>query len=120
MGTLMSRFHAPSARTRSHALSERIRALVLGLCLAAPAFPRPALAQQGTLPAGAGKDVTEIACVTCHSLGYIQMNSRFLSPETWKAEVAKMRNVFGAPIDDDAANAITAYLIAHFGAPAKP
>ena len=31
------------------------------------------------------------------------------------AEVTKMRNAFGAPIDDDAADAIIAYLVANFG-----
>ena len=30
-----------------------------------------------------------------------------------------MRTAFGAPIDDDAANAIVAYLVANYGAPAK-
>jgi hypothetical protein len=30
-----------------------------------------------------------------------------------------MRVAFGAPIDDDAANAILAYLIANYGAPLK-
>jgi hypothetical protein len=47
------------------------------------------------------------------------MNSRFMTPEVWKAEVTKMRAAFGAPIDDDAANEILAYLVANFGAPAK-
>jgi hypothetical protein len=42
-----------------------------------------------------------------------------MAPEVWKAEVTKMRTVFGAPIDDDAANTITTYLITHYGAPAK-
>ena len=40
-------------------------------------------------------------------------------PEVWKAEVTKMRTAFGAPIDDDAANKIIAYLVANFGAPPK-
>ena len=47
------------------------------------------------------------------------MNSRFLTPEVWKAEVTKMRTAFGAPIDDDAANAIIAYLAAHYAVPPK-
>lgn len=80
----------------------------------------PAAAQRVPFPAGPEKDIVEAACATCHSLSYIPMNSPFLSPEVWKAEVTKMRAVFGAPIDDDAANAITAYLVKHFGVPAKP
>jgi len=90
-----------------------IRALVLA-CMVSPA-----MAQRAPLAAGPGKDLVEAGCATCHSLSYIPMNSRFLGPEVWKAEVAKMRTVFGAPIDDDAANAILAYLVAHYGAPAK-
>ena len=92
-----------------------IPALALFSCLAAQAW-----GQQAGLAAGMGKDETEAACGSCHSLGYIQMNSRFMAPETWKAEVTKMRNVFGAPIDDDAANVITAYLIARYGVAARP
>ena len=80
----------------------------------------PALAQRVAFPPGPEKEMVEAACATCHSLSYIPMNSRFLPPEIWKAEVTKMRVVFGAPIDDEAAEAITAYLIRHFGVPAKP
>jgi len=38
------------------------------------------------------------------------MNSVFLTPEQWKAEVGKMRNVFGAPIDDATEKQILEYL----------
>ncbi len=80
----------------------------------------PASAQERTvLPAGPGKDAVEAGCSTCHSLAYIPMNSRFMTADVWKAEVTKMRAAFGAPIDDDAANAILAYLVANFGVPAK-
>jgi hypothetical protein len=47
------------------------------------------------------------------------MNSVFLTPAAWKAEVTKMRTAFGAPIDEDTANAILAYLDAHYAATAK-
>jgi len=79
----------------------------------------PAAAQRAPLPAGPGKDVVEAGCATCHSLSYIPMNSRFMTPEVWKAEVTKMRVAFGAPIDDDAATTILAYLIANFGVGGK-
>jgi hypothetical protein len=89
------------------------------LSLIACCMTVPAMAQRVPLAAGPGKDVVEGGCSTCHSLSYIPMNSRFMSPETWKAEVTKMRAAFGAPIDDDAANQIITYLVAHYGAPAK-
>ncbi len=47
------------------------------------------------------------------------MNSPFLTPEQWKAEVTKMRSAFGAPMDNDTAAAITAYLATNYAAP-KP
>ena len=94
-----------------------MRSLIL--VLAAVCQIAPAMAQRVPLAAGPGKDSVEAACSTCHSLSYIPMNSRFLAPEVWKAEVTKMRAVFGAPIDDDAANEITAYLVSKYGAPPK-
>jgi uncharacterized protein (DUF697 family) len=47
------------------------------------------------------------------------MNSVFLTPDAWKAEVAKMREAYGAPIDDDTAAAIVKYLSATYGVPPK-
>jgi hypothetical protein len=44
------------------------------------------------------------------------MNSVFLSPAAWKAEVTKMRTVFGAPIDESTAADIAAYLAANYAA----
>jgi hypothetical protein len=88
--------------------------LLLACCMASPTS-----AQRAPLPPGPGKDTVEAGCGTCHSLSYIPMNSRFMTPDTWKAEVTKMRAAFGAPIDDDAANEILTYLIANFGVPAK-
>jgi hypothetical protein len=85
------------------------------LLLASYCAVTPAAAQRVPLPPGPGEDVVEGGCATCHSLSYIPMNSRFMTPEVWKAEVTKMRTAFGAPIDDDAANTILAYLIANFG-----
>jgi len=79
----------------------------------------PAAAQHAPLVPGPGKDVVEGGCATCHSLSYIPMNSRFMTAAVWKAEVTKMREAFGAPIDDDAANTIIGYLVANYGAPQK-
>jgi len=76
-------------------------------------------AQNTQLPAGPGKDEVESGCATCHSLGYIPMNSRFQTQAQWRAEVTKMRMAFGAPIDDAAADAIVAYLTANFAIPVK-
>jgi mono/diheme cytochrome c family protein len=76
-----------------------------------------ALAADDPVPLKPGGDLTAAVCSACHTSDYIVMNSPFLAPATWKAEVTKMRNAFGAPIDDDTAAAITDYLIANYAAP---
>ena len=83
------------------------------ILLAALLVASPALAD-GLKP-GPGQDVTQAGCSTCHTTAYIEMNSPFLTPDAWKAEVTKMRAAFGAPIDDDAANDILAYLNKNYG-----
>jgi hypothetical protein len=47
------------------------------------------------------------------------MNSVFLTPDAWKAEVTKMRTALGAPIDEDTANTIIKYLSANYAAQPK-
>ena len=44
-----------------------------------------------TLKPGPGLDAVQASCATCHTLNYIRMNSVFLTPDVWKAEVTKMR-----------------------------
>jgi len=62
-----------------------------------------------------GLDKVEANCAACHSLDYIQMNSPFLSPATWDAEVTKMIKAFGAPISDADAAVIADYLKKNYG-----
>ena len=69
-----------------------------------------------TLKPGPGLDKVQANCGTCHSLDYIQMNSPFLNPATWDAEVNKMINAMKAPISDSDAAAIKDYLIKNYGA----
>ncbi|HEY6821072.1 MAG TPA: cytochrome c [Burkholderiales bacterium] len=71
-----------------------------------------------TLKDGPGRDKAE-QCVACHSLDYIQMNSRFLDKTGWTASVNKMINVFGAPIAKEDVDAIAGYLAANYGTPAR-
>jgi mono/diheme cytochrome c family protein len=89
--------------------------LLAALLLAAPAFAEE---QPVELKPGAGLDAVNANCAGCHSLDYIRMNAPFLSADAWKAEVAKMRTAFGAPIDDADAAAIQRYLADNYG-PAK-
>jgi hypothetical protein len=61
-----------------------------------------------------GVDKVEGHCAACHSLDYIEMNSPFLTPAGWDAEVTKMIKVFGAPIDEADAKVIVDYLKANY------
>ena len=72
------------------------------------------------LQPGAGAELASARCSMCHTSDYIVMNSVFLTPDAWKAEVTKMRSVYGAPIDDETAAKIVAYLAAQYAAEKKP
>ncbi len=63
---------------------------------------------------GPGRDKTQ-ACLACHSLDYIPMNSRFLDKAGWTATVNKMINAFGAPIAKEDVDAIATYLAENYG-----
>jgi sulfite dehydrogenase (cytochrome) subunit B len=67
------------------------------------------------LKPGAGLDKVESNCSGCHSLDYVPMNSAFLTAAGWDAEVAKMINAFGAPIDQADVKAIADYLKSNYG-----
>ena len=69
-----------------------------------------------TLKDGPGRDKAQ-ACVACHSLDYIHMNSRFMNKAGWTASVNKMINVFGAPIAKEDVDAIASYLAQNYGKP---
>jgi hypothetical protein len=58
-------------------------------------------------------------CLACHSLDYIQMNSRFMDKAGWTASVNKMINAFAAPIPKADVDAIASYLAEQYGNPAQ-
>jgi sulfite dehydrogenase (cytochrome) subunit B len=93
-----------------------MRTLAIALLAALVAAPAAAQEKPVTLKKGAGLDVVEANCGACHSLDYIQMNSPFLTSAQWDASIAKMINVFGAPISEADARAIGDYLKANYGA----
>jgi len=94
--------------------------MVRYLPLAAILFAISASAQEAvTLKPGHEVDTVTTSCSICHTLNYIRMNSPFLTPDGWKAEVTKMREGYGAPIDDETAAAIVKYLSANYATPPK-
>src|SRR5512132_4376653 len=99
---------------------QRVGALVGGSLFLSGA-PALAAEQAIKLQEGPGRDVVETNCGICHSLDYIQMNSPFPDEKLWQAEVAKMINVFGAPVEPDQAKTVVDYLVSNYGvAPAAP
>ena len=90
---------------------------ILAITLLAASFSLPALADEKPvqLKSAPGLDKVEGNCAACHSLDYVVMNSPFPNAALWNAEVTKMIKVYGAPIDDADAKAITDYLIANYG-----
>ena len=89
-------------------------ALIAAISLLAAA---PALAEEKPVPLkdGPGREAVEASCGTCHSLDYIRTNASFQKPDTWKAEVVKMVNAFGAEIGPEDQAKILEYLIANYG-----
>ena len=91
-----------------------MRALALVMALAAG--QAAAQEEKVVLKDAPGRDKAQ-QCLACHSLDYIQMNSRFLDKAGWTASVNKMINAFGAPIAKEDVDAIATYLSENYGKP---
>ena len=90
-----------------------------GLLLAGLNLLRPVMAPLVTslgLMDASGSGLVQAYCTACHSLAPIVRHSGFTA-EQWASEVQKMREVYGAPIDDPTAKQITAYLQKHYTVP---
>lgn len=95
-----------------------LRSLLLTVLVAAAATTG-ALAEEKPVPLkeAPGHDLVESNCGSCHSLDYIRMNSPFMTGKAWEAEVKKMINAFGAPIEPADAKTIIEYLTRNYGSP---
>ena len=65
---------------------------------------------------GPGSGAVQGACLSCHSSAYVSTQPQ-LTRAQWAAEVAKMKNVYGAPIADDQVPVIVEYLTTQYGKP---
>jgi hypothetical protein len=59
---------------------------------------------------GAGADAINNNCLACHSRGMV-LNQPAMAKPAWEAEVAKMRNVYKAPVNESDVPAIVDYLV---------
>lgn len=71
------------------------------------------------LAEGEGSGLVQAYCTACHSLAPIVRHGGF-SEQQWADTVTKMRENYGAPIDDQTAEQITQYLQAHYTEPVEP
>jgi hypothetical protein len=71
--------------------------------------------ETATLKPGPGVDVANAQCLTCHSAEYVTTQPRDKSLAFWKAEVEKMKKVYGAAVPDDQIDLIADYLARSYG-----
>jgi hypothetical protein len=62
-----------------------------------------------------GRATVENLCSGCHSLDYVRINAPFMNKQGWTAEVNKMIQAFGAPIQTNDAGTIIDYLSDNYG-----
>lgn len=76
----------------------------------------PALAGEEVLQLrdAPGRAYTTAYCAACHSLDYIQMNAEVFDRAGWEKSVRKMIDRFGAPIPEEDARRIVAYLAVYY------
>jgi mono/diheme cytochrome c family protein len=92
----------------------RVAPLAIGIAALLTAMSARGDEYDVKLKQAAGLDAVEGNCGACHSLDYIVMNSPFLDAKAWTAEVTKMVNAFGAPIEKADQDKIAAYLAANY------
>ena len=89
---------------------------VLGL--AAAAEPLNIELPFGEVPtelAGADAQVVVNHCSSCHSLDYITTQPRGKGEQFWRDSIAKMINVYKAPLSQEQADAVATTLARKFG-----
>ena len=88
--------------------------------LAAAAFAEPAAIELplGETPPELADPASEVVvnnCSACHSLDYITTQPRGKGEQFWRDAVAKMVNVYKAPLSPEDADAVAATLARKFG-----
>jgi sulfite dehydrogenase (cytochrome) subunit B len=93
--------------------------LIVGLAVAAGSLANSLKIElpkeTAMLKPGPGADLANGQCLTCHSAEYITTQPRDKPLPFWKAEVEKMKKVYGAPIPDDQIGPLAEYLTRSYG-----
>ncbi len=85
-----------------------VTALAAGLKIGLPT-------ETAALKPGPGVELVGRECLICHSADYITTQPRDKPLAFWKAEVEKMKKVYGAPIADDQIDPVSTYLAHSYG-----
>ncbi len=70
---------------------------------------------RAALKPGPGSDLASGQCLICRSADYITTQPPGKPLAFWKAEVQKMKKVFGAPIPEDQIDSVADYLARTYG-----
>lgn len=102
-----------------------VRALILAGTVATLAIVEaPAQPQQITLPPDTsrlrpsdlpGYTIAQQKCGICHSADYVSFQPPNMTQAQWTAEMTKMRQAYGAPLDDQDIRSLGAYLAVAYG-----
>jgi sulfite dehydrogenase (cytochrome) subunit B len=100
-------------------MNAAIACLLVALAVASAAaedkrITLPADNDHAKLAPGPNSDLAQRQCQFCHSTDYIVMQPRG-GAKQWEAVVTKMIKVFGAPVSEADATAITEYLTSAYG-----
>ena len=71
-------------------------------------------AETAALKQGPGSELAG-QCLVCHSADYITTQPKDKPLAFWKAEVEKMKKVYGAPIADEQVDPLAQYLARNYG-----
>src|SRR5512144_3018619 len=74
----------------------------------------PPDSEYARLAPGPHRDLAQAQCQFCHSTDYVVMQPRG-DAKQWDAVVTKMIKVFGAPLSEADARAVTEYLTSTYG-----
>lgn len=74
--------------------------------------------ETGVYKTAPGVEVVQANCLTCHSTEYVSSQPP-MPRKFWEANVKKMKEKFGAPIQDAQVAALVDYLTATYGVPEK-
>lgn len=100
---------------RPHARWAALLGAVLATAAAGAGLKIKLPKETATLKPGPGSDVTASQCLICHSADYIITQPRDKPFAFWKAEVQKMKKVYGAPIPDEQIDKVAEYLARNYG-----